>query len=154
MIISTEFRFRFIQPESADSKICIILFQLFPQICSGTRIGSIHKNIISMKYHLHIHSVIRFYQQPLLFHFFIIFAAHIYLWPHRNHCFNPHLMKFFHHRCRIRKIFFIKPPVSAPRPVIIVNNDHINGNSSFLIFSCYFEYFFLAVITELALPES
>ena len=153
-VISGEFRFRLIQPEGFDPHVCVILLDLFPHILSGARIGRVQKDVVSVEDHLHVHTGVCLDQEPLLLHLLIVFAPPVDLRPDGNHRLDPHFLQFLYHCLRIREVFFVKAVVTAARPVIIVDDQHIQRDVSLLVLPGNVQNLLLIVIAQFALPEA
>ena len=150
-LIIRKFRLRLIQPEDFDALFIVILLHLLPDIFSAVRMGHIDKTCFSQL--SDPFPILRTGQITKLPHLLIILALRIHGRPDGNHQLNAHLFQFPNHRRRIRPVIFIKFPITLVRPVEIIGNDHIDRQTSSLVFPRHFQYLFLCLITQLTLPE-
>ncbi len=153
-IIGGKLRLRLIQPEGADAQICIILPAFLPHVLPCARVGGIHEHIVAVEDHLHVHAGIAFYQKSLLLHLLVILTAPVHLRPDGYHHPDTHILYLPDHRRRIREIFLVKTPVTAPGPMVVIDHQHIYRNLTLLVFPGNLQHLLLIVIAQLALPEA
>ena len=89
-IISSKFRFCYIQPECLNTHVKVIFLTFIPYIFTSTRIGCIHEYIVAMEDHLNVKTCVCGYQKTSVFHFIVVFTSPVNLRPYGNHSFHTH----------------------------------------------------------------
>ena len=153
-IINRVLRLRLIQPENLNTLVVVIFLDLLPYVLTCLRIGRIELDRVAHIGVVDPHTLFHAGQQSLCLHLVKVLALVVYHRPYRYHQLNAHLLELCNHCIRIRPVGRIKSPVALLRPVEEIDHDHIDRNTTTMIFSCHLKQLLLGLIAQLALPES
>ena len=131
-----------------------MLFAFFPDVFSGLRVKRIDLNAVALIIIGLGRAALGLYEKALFHHGIEIFALSVNRRPYRNDDLYAHRVKLIDHSLRIRPVGLVKLPVALHGPMEKVDDDLVDLDALFLVFTGNREHFILCAVAELALPES